>query len=101
MSRNKAILYIASVIIILCTFLFTGVILITFKDVITSSTYLNKVKERKAKLEKLEEEYKRIVSDIHIMNSVSNNMKKDDAVTCSKAINKVASKKDYYYKDEY
>lgn len=100
MTRTKAILYIASVITILCTFLFSGIILITFKDVITSSMYLNKVKERKAKLEKLEEEYKKIVSDIHVMNSISQNMKKDDAVTCSQAINKIASKKDYYYKDE-
>lgn len=100
MTRTKAILYIASVITLLCTFLFSTVILITFKDVITSSMYLNKVKERKAKLEKLEEEYKKIVSDIHVMNSISQNMKKDDAVTCSQAINKIASKKDYYYKDE-
>jgi cell division protein FtsB len=103
MSRKKAIVFIASVTSGILFIIFGSIGIITLKDILTKTSYIIAVKDRKTKIEKLEKEYKKIVQDIHILNNLHKEMHKDNARACSDAINRVASKKDYYYseKDDY
>lgn len=60
-------------------------------NVLTSTRYIETVRQRKEKIDKLEEQYKKLVTELHILDQARKNMKKDSGMSCSEAVAEAAS----------
>lgn len=88
-SRNKAILIVSSVIVASLTLISLTINIWKFRDTFTNSSYIRAVKERKAKLDMMNEDIEKLAIDIHKLRAIKYQLAKSTE----------ALKKDYRNKD--